>query len=223
MSEPDAPLRLHRHAPVLLVPDALSAGFCQQLVRLFDLPLPSYASNGYTTHGFHRETGDFKVTQDGPQGQLLQIVLQDRQYTQVLDRLLARHIEPRIEAAFQARSNSREHWRLARYAAPGGFIGPHRDNNSAATHHRNFTLVIALNGDRQGGDYEGGELRFPEFCDGLYALDRGTAIVWSAAVLHEVRPVTRGQRCVAAVHLSLMRQDGRHRASGPAIPASRPG
>lgn len=220
MSEPDAPLRLHRHAPVLLVPGALSAAFCHDLTCLFEQPLPSYRSNGYTTDGFHREAGNFKVTQDGAQGQLEQVVLQDRRYTQVLDRLLAQHIEPRIEAAFQARSNSREHWRLARYAAPGGFIGPHRDNNSAATHHRNFTLVIALNDGRPGRDYEGGELRFPEFCDALYTLDRGTAVVWSAAVLHEVRPVTRGLRQVAAVHLSLLKQDGRHRAAGPAIPPS---
>jgi hypothetical protein len=211
-------VRLANHAPVLLVPGALSHDFCQRLVALFERPLPCFKSNGYTTDGFIKADGDFKVAQDGEQGRLLQIVLRDPDYTRVLDRLLTQHIEPRIQVAFQSHSNSREYWRLARYEAPGGFIGPHRDNNSAATHHRNFTLVINLN----AGEYEGGELVFPEFGDMHYAPERGTAILWSAALLHEVRPVTQGTRYVAAVHLSLNSQAGRFKAAGPARPPQAP-
>ena len=218
MHEPTTTLRLSNHAPVLLVPEALSHDFCQSLTALFERPLPCFKSNGYTTDGFMRAEGDFKVEQDGEQGRLLQIVLRDPAYIRVLDRLLKQHIEPRIQVAFQSRCNSREFWRLARYAAPGGFIGPHRDNNSPATHHRNFTLVINLN----AGEYEGGELVFPEFGDMHYAPERGTAILWSAALLHEVRPVTQGVRYVAAVHLSLNTEAGRFKAAGPAVPTSVP-
>ncbi len=216
MSQSATPQRLSHHAPVLLVPGALSQAFCQQLIQLFDRPLPSFASNGYTTDGFIKAEGDFKVSQDGEQGRLMQIVLRDREYTKVLDHLLSKYVEPQIQVAFQSHSNSREHWRLARYEAPGGFIGQHRDNNSPATHHRNFTLVVNLN----AGEYEGGELSFPEFGDTLYDLERGTAIVWSAALLHEVRPVTRGVRYVAAVHLSLIKEAGRQKAAGPVMPTA---
>jgi predicted 2-oxoglutarate/Fe(II)-dependent dioxygenase YbiX len=73
-------------------------------------------------------------------------------------------------------------------------------------------MTINLN----AGEYEGGELRFPEFGQDLYAVERDTAVIWSAALLHEVLPVTQGTRYVAAVHLSLLKDPGRHRVAGMA-------
>ena len=58
-------------------------------------------------------------------------------------------------------------------------------------------MTVNLN----AGDYEGGELRFREYGEQLYAVERGTAIVWSASLLHEVLPVTKGRRLVLGVHM----------------------
>jgi hypothetical protein len=205
----EAPLRFFRHAPVLLLPRALPQTFCQRLIEQFERPLPTYETDGYATDGYGHEPGDFRIEHDGPHGRITQVVLRDPVLTGPLDEFLVKLVYPSIETAFQSRSNSREHWRLASYPAPGGFIGAHRDNNSRPTHHRNFTMTINLN----AGEYEGGELRFPEFGPDLYAVDRGTAVIWSAALLHEVLPVTNGTRYVAAVHLSLMKDPGRHRVA----------
>ena len=55
--------------------------------------------------------------------------------------------------------------------------------------------------DLNAGEYDGGELRFHEYGEQLYAIERGTAIVWSASLLHEVLPVTKGRRLVLGVHM----------------------
>jgi len=58
-------------------------------------------------------------------------------------------------------------------------------------------MTVNLN----AGEYEGGALRFREYGDHLYAVERGTAVVWSATLLHEVMPVTAGARFVLGVHM----------------------
>jgi predicted 2-oxoglutarate/Fe(II)-dependent dioxygenase YbiX len=45
-------------------------------------------------------------------------------------------------------------------------------------------------------DYDGGELRFPEYGTDRYRPAAGEALVFSGAHLHEVLPVSRGQRFV---------------------------
>ena len=37
--------------------------------------------------------------------------------------------------------------------------------------------------------------------DHFYDVDEGTAIVWSASLLHEVQPVTAGRRFILGAHL----------------------
>ena len=72
-----------------------------------------------------------------------------------------------------------------------GFFTAHRDNLSPATAHRRFGLTLNLN-----DDYDGGELRFPEYGPDRYRPDAGEALVFSGSHLHEVLPVTRGRRFV---------------------------
>jgi predicted 2-oxoglutarate/Fe(II)-dependent dioxygenase YbiX len=43
-------------------------------------------------------------------------------------------------------------------------------------------------------DYDGGDLRFPEFGSRRYRGPVGAAVVFSCALLHEVTPMTRGVR-----------------------------
>jgi predicted 2-oxoglutarate/Fe(II)-dependent dioxygenase YbiX len=44
------------------------------------------------------------------------------------------------------------------------------------------------------GEYEGGELCFPEYGPQTYVAPAGGAVVFSCSLLHEARPVTKGVR-----------------------------
>ena len=71
-------------------------------------------------------------------------------------------------------SSQRERYRIARYdLASGGVLHAHRDNSTKETAHRRFTMTVNLN----AGEYEGAALRFREYGDHSYEVERGTAII----------------------------------------------
>ena len=57
------------------------------------------------------------------------------------------------------------------------------------------------------GEYEGGDLRFPEYGIDLYRPPTGGAIVFSCSLLHEVLPVTKGRRFVFLTFLKDHKPD----------------
>ena len=75
-------------------------------------------------------------------------------------------------------------------AADSGFFNIHRDNCNPSVAKRKYAITVNLN----TGDYEGGTLRFPEYGNELFAPPAGGAIVFSCSMLHEVLPVTKGER-----------------------------
>ncbi len=62
---------------------------------------------------------------------------------------------------------------------------------------RQFAVSLNLN----TGEYEGGDLEFPEFDNDLYSPPAGGAVVFSASLLHAAKPVTRGKRYVLLTFL----------------------
>jgi predicted 2-oxoglutarate/Fe(II)-dependent dioxygenase YbiX len=52
-----------------------------------------------------------------------------------------------------------------------------------------FALSVNLN-----DAFEGGTLSFPEYGPKAYKMPAGTGVVFSCSLLHQVAPVTRGQR-----------------------------
>ena len=44
------------------------------------------------------------------------------------------------------------------------------------------------------GEYQGGELRFPEYGHQLFDVEPGSAVIFSCNLLHEALPVTTGRR-----------------------------
>ena len=66
----------------------------------------------------------------------------------------------------------------------------HRDNLVPGTQNRRFAITLNLNGD----EYEGGELIFPEYGPDRYKTHNGGAVIFSCSLLHEVVPVTSGER-----------------------------
>jgi peroxiredoxin len=196
---PAAPApRLAQHPPVLVLPRVLNAAERAFLMAVADGDVPVWETDGFTNDGFRHERGDFKVHHAGAYGVMTEYVVQEPALQRFLDERLHRRVIPELAKAFQTVIARREGYRIIRYvASEGGVLAPHRDNSVAANAHRRFTLTVNLN----GGAYRGGELRFPEYGDQLYDVPPGTGILWSAALLHEVLPVTAGERLVCGVHL----------------------
>ena len=98
-----------------------------------------------------------------------------------------------IHRAFQFNATRIERYIVACYDADdenGGYFRPHRDNTTSGTAHRKFACSINLNAE----EFEGGDLRFPEFGPKTYRPPTGGAVVFSCSLLHEATPVTRGRR-----------------------------
>jgi hypothetical protein len=188
--------RLQAHPPVLVLPRMLSDADCGFLAEVWQRAVPEYPTDGFTSAGTRREAGDFKVVHDSNYGRAVEYIVQDEALQRFIDARLRRRLLPEIRKAFQASGLQREGYRIVGYET-GGFINPHRDNSIPTNAKRRFTMTINLN----AGGYEGGELRFREYGEQLYAVERGTAIVWSASLLHEVLPITKGRRLVLGVHM----------------------
>ena len=173
------------NAPILTVPRVLEPGLCRELIRLYD-------RNGGADSGFMR-TRDGKTVAiiDHSFKRRSDYAIADPALRSLLLERITRRLIPQIERAFQYKPTRMERWMVACYdSKPGGFFRPHRDNTTAGTAHRAFACTINLNTE----DYEGGDLRFPEYGRRTYRAPTGGAVVFSCSLLHEAMPVTRGRR-----------------------------
>jgi predicted 2-oxoglutarate/Fe(II)-dependent dioxygenase YbiX len=170
-------------APVLIVPRILEPAFCQALIDHYDQAGGTLSGvmrmvDGKTTpvlDGFKR-----RRDADLPAGPLVE-GLRSR---------LALRLLPQIAKAFQFQTTRIERFIVACYdGEEGGWFQAHRDNTTPGTAHRKFAVSINLN-----EDFEGGDLRFPEFGRRTYRPPVGGAVVFSCSLLHEATPVTRGRR-----------------------------
>lgn len=119
------------------------------------------------------------------------VFLDDRRLYEVFQRRVERRVLPELWRAFRFRAARFEAPRIGCYdAAAAGAFGPHRDNRTPFTAHRRFAMSLNLN----TGAYAGGTLRFPEFGAEEYEPEAGGCAIFGCDLLHEARPVTRGQR-----------------------------
>jgi predicted 2-oxoglutarate/Fe(II)-dependent dioxygenase YbiX/peroxiredoxin len=176
-------------APVLVLPRVFEPEFCRELVAL-------YERHGGVESGFMREVNgktvgvkesSFKRREDFvfdgvPELETLRAAVRAR---------LTRRLVPEIRKAFQFDVTRIERYVVACYDGERqGFFRAHRDNTTPGTAHRRFACTINLN----AADYDGGDLRFPEFGPATYRAPTGGAVVFSCSLLHEATPVTRGRR-----------------------------
>ncbi|MGI8574593.1 MAG: 2OG-Fe(II) oxygenase [Egibacteraceae bacterium] len=172
-------------APVLFVPDALSPTLCRQLMDLWG---EENVETGVETS----VDGGRAETADAQRKRRRDHTVTDQQWLRTLTSYVGRRIMPEIRKAFAYEAKRFEGFKIGCYTAEdAGFFTAHRDNLSQATAHRAFGLTLNLN-----DDYEGGELRFPEYGPDRYRPDAGEALIFSGSHLHEVLPVTRGRRFV---------------------------
>ncbi|HEY3948286.1 2OG-Fe(II) oxygenase family protein [Phenylobacterium sp.] len=172
------------YAPVLIIPRVIEPNICRELIALYD-------AQGGTPSGVMRDVDgrtvgvldDFKKRRD--------VFIEDRDLRDRLLGRIARRIAPEIEKAYQFKTTRLERYLVARYdAEEGGYFRPHRDNETFGTRHRKFAVSINLNAE----DFEGGDLRFPEFGTRTYRPPTGGAVVFACGLQHEATPVTRGRR-----------------------------
>ena len=175
-----------RPVPVLLLERVLEPELCGQL-------LAYRASREAFSSGFMvEENGQTVLKSDAGHKRRKDCVLEDERLKEQIRLRIIRRVVPEIAKAFQYHVTRIERYLIGHYsAADQGFFRAHRDNTTKGTAHRRFALTMALN-----DDYEGGELNFPEFGRHWWKPPAGGAVVFSCSLLHQVRPVTRGERYV---------------------------
>jgi peroxiredoxin/predicted 2-oxoglutarate/Fe(II)-dependent dioxygenase YbiX len=179
------PASVEGHAPILVVPRVFEPELCRELIQMFEQN-ESYDSGfmlekdgrtvGKLDHSFKRRR-DYEITDE----QVLQATV-----VRIHDRLV-----PEIDKAFGFHATRIERYLVCCYeATTSDHFHPHRDNTTTGTAHRRFAVSIFLNPD----EYEGGDVRFPEFGSKTYRAEQGGAVVFSCSLLHEVVPMIRGRR-----------------------------
>jgi len=171
-------------APVLLVPDVLDRDMCRDLIEIWQ------------TKG--HEEGKVYSEVSGNEGdrlyhekkKRLDHMIHDPQVLKSLQHTIGRRIAPELEKAFYFQGFAFDRMIIGCYdSARGDKFAAHRDNLGEMKR-RTFALTVNLNSE----DYEGGEVRFPEYGSDWYKAPSGCAVLFSCSLLHEVRPVARGRR-----------------------------
>lgn len=172
-------------APVLVVPNVFEREFCQSLMQL-------YEQQGGTESGFMRDIdGKTVVVSDHSHKRRADYEIMDEGLIRQTQIRMHRRLLPEIKKAFQFDVTRIERHIVACYdATTGGHFRAHRDNTTLGTAHRRFAVTINLNAE----NFEGGNLRFPEFGRRTYRAATGGAVVFSCSLLHEATPVTKGKR-----------------------------
>ncbi len=182
-----SPSRATVQAPVLVVPRVFEPDFCRRLIDL-------YNNHGGEDSGFMRDEGGKTVgVIDYSHKRRNDYTIESEAVrTQCMHRIYDRLI-PEIHKAFQFRATRMERYIVACYeGTTGGHFRAHRDNTTKGTAHRRFAVSLNLNAE----EFEGGDLRFPEFGTQLYRPPTGGAVVFSCSLLHEATPVSNGTRYV---------------------------
>jgi peroxiredoxin len=172
-------------APVVAVPDVFEPTLCRRLIDL-------YEADGGEDSGFMRDVGGkTKLLVDPRHKVRRDYIVEDPELMRQLNLRIIHRLLPMVKRAFQYQATRIERLLVGCYEAQtGGHFRAHRDDTSMGTAHRRFAVTINLN----AGDYEGGDLNFPEYGPRTYRAPTGGAIVFSCSLLHQAMPVTEGRR-----------------------------
>lgn len=171
-------------APVLIVPRVFEPELCRHLIDYYD-------ARGGELSGVMRDVDGRTVGVLDEMKRRRDVYVEDPALRRDLMLRLHRRLSPEILKAYNFRATRLERYLIACYdAADGGYFRPHRDNTTLGTAHRKFAVSINLNAE----EFEGGDLRFPEFGPRTYRPPTGGAVVFACGLLHEATPVTKGRR-----------------------------
>ena len=180
----DPPRLISKQAPVLFIPDVLDNSDCDRLIDAW-------------RDGEKRE--NVVNVDSGQKSGRAERSEAKRRSDVVIEGALERHLlitlMPRVSPEIERVHAFDKEWTFEKFrvgcydAKDAGFFRPHRDNPSKALSHRQFAASFNLN-----DGYEGGYLRFPEYGIDHYAPPKGGVLIFSCGLLHEVVPITDGQR-----------------------------
>jgi predicted 2-oxoglutarate/Fe(II)-dependent dioxygenase YbiX/peroxiredoxin len=172
-------------APVLLAPRILERELCAELIAY-------YQRQGGAPSGFAADQNGRTVTRLNPAlKRRRDATIEDRALRAAVRERLERRLFPLVKRAWGWQASEIERDIITCYdSADSGFFSAHRDDATLGTAHRRFAVTLNLNSE----DYDGGELRFPEFGRRLYKPPTGGAVVFGCGLLHEAVPVVRGVR-----------------------------
>ena len=184
--DPDAVREIATQAPVLVVPDVLSPQQREALIAVWQ-------TQGHERTGVEASAGGQRAEQISTAlKRRTDHIVADPQRSREIATMVGRRVMPELGRAFAYKATRFEGFKIVCYEADDrGFFSAHRDNLSPSTAHRRFALTLNLS-----EDYEGGQLRFPEFGPELYRPPAGAALLFSCSLLHEVLDVTAGRRFV---------------------------
>jgi hypothetical protein len=115
-----------------------------------------------------------------------------------IGRIMLRRIGPEVDKVFSFDDFTFEALMLRRDdAAPEAASDLLRERTEGSDIGRGFSILLDLG----TGDYQGGEILFPEYGPHRYLPGTGGAVVYSDTLLRELRPVTAGRRCLLTTTL----------------------
>ena len=181
----EPPMDQASFAPILTLPRIFEPEFCAEVIAYFRGRTPEVSGFAATVEGrtINLVSPRFK--------RRLDVTIEDPALITMIHEKMVRRLFPALKRAFNWEADKIERFLICRYGEDdNGFFSSHRDDATAGTAHRQFAVTINLNPE----DYDGGCLRFPEFGRRTYAPPLGGATVFCCSLLHEVTPVTRGER-----------------------------
>lgn len=181
---PDLHAGVQMNAPVAIIPRVLEPELCRRLIEI-------YETQGGQRSGVMRDVAGKTVGVLDSMKSRRDVTLEDPDLRRAVLMRLSRRLTPEIKRVFNFQATRVERYLIACYdAGEGGYFKPHRDNETFATAHRRFAVSINLNAE----DFDGGDLRFPEFGSRTYRPPTGGAVVFCCSLQHEATLVTRGRR-----------------------------
>ncbi len=176
------------NAPALILPNTLEPELCKALIAAWQA---EHHEGSFSTGRVDASSSDINAY-DPNLKKTLEHVVSDQDLSRRATLALARRIGPELAKVFNYAAPFRFDAHVVMRYRPerGDFFGMHRDN-LRQQNKRRFAVSLNLN-----DDFEGGELHFPEYSGSGIKMAGGTACVFSCALLHEARQVTRGERFV---------------------------
>ena len=206
-SPPAGQYVLGNSAPVLLVPNVIEPDLCRSLIERWETMGHEEGKVQSVLLGKDRERVNFEGKRR------LDHYIRDQTLVRELGMRVLRRLAPEIEKAYRFEGFRLDPFLIGCYQAERkDFFRPHRDNLAPANANRMFALSINLNAE----EYDGGDLRFPEYGPHLYRPETGAALVFSCSLIHEALPVTNGRRFVLLNFMRDVRQPGAPRTTRPA-------
>jgi predicted 2-oxoglutarate/Fe(II)-dependent dioxygenase YbiX/peroxiredoxin len=170
--------------PILVLPNVFEPSLCQALIDI-------YEREGGEESGFMRQVDGKTIKMNDPRHKRRKdCIITDPAMVKAVQARILRRVKPEILKVYSFDVTRMERYIVGCYAAEDcAHFRPHRDNTTKGTAHRRFAVSINLN-----GDFEGGEVSFPEYGPRGFKAPPGGAVVFPCALLHAVSQVTSGRR-----------------------------